>query len=117
MEGLRDGIASFGSELNCAPKLAMEMSEAGFTDVQETQLKCPIGIWPRDKKLKMAGLYWRTAIMDGLNGLANRSYGNGLKWSRHEIEVFLVEVRKSLMDGSKHTYFPLHLIYGQRPTV
>lgn len=117
MEGLRDGMTALGNELNSAPKLVTEMNAAGFLDVVETRLKCPVGIWPKDQTLRLAGLYWRTAIMDGLNGLANRSFGTGLKWSREAIEAFLVDVRKSLMDTSKHTYFPLHIVYGQKPAL
>lgn len=117
MEGLRDGMAALGNDLNGATKLVIEMNIAGFLDVTETRLKCPIGIWPKDRTLRMAGFYRRTAIMDGLNGLANRSYVKGLKWSREAIEVFLVDVRKSLMDTSKHAYFPLHIIYGQKPAI
>jgi hypothetical protein len=105
IEGLRDGVTALGNDLNGATKLVTETNAAGFFGVTETRLKCPIEIWPKDLTLRLAGLYWRTAIMDGLNGLANRSYGKGLKWSREAIEVFLVDVRKSLMDTSKHTYF------------
>lgn len=115
MVGLRDGMTALGNDLNGATKLFKEVDEAGFQNVTELRLKAPIGIWPKDRKLKMAGLYWRTAIMDGLNGLANRSYGKGLQWSREAIEVFLVDVRKSLMDTSKHAYFPLHIVYGRKP--
>lgn len=115
IEGIGEGLAALGSDSRCALKIATEMAQAGFVDVQEIRLKCPFGIWPRDKKLKMAGLYWRTAIMDGLYGLANRAYGRGLQWTKAEIEVFLVDVRKSLMDTSKHSYFPLRIVYGQKP--
>jgi hypothetical protein len=108
-------MAALGSELNGVTKLMPDITAAGFVNLEEINLKCPIGIWPRNKTLKMAGLYWRTAIMDGLNGLVNRSYGRGLGWSAEEIEVFKVSVRQSLMDTSKHTYFPLHIIYAQRP--
>lgn len=117
MAGLRDGMTALGNDLNGAINLFKEVNEAGFLKVTETRLKCPVGIWPKDRTLRLAGLYWRTAIMDGLNGLANRSYGNGLQWSREAIEVFLVDVRKSLMDTSKHVYFPLHIIYGQKPAL
>ena len=113
MRGLQDGTTALGSGLDDAAKLVAGVGAAGFLDVTEIRLKCPVGIWPKDRTLRLTGLYWRTAIMDGLNGLANRSYGKGLKWSRGAIEVFLVDVRKSVMDTSKHTYFPLDVVYGQ----
>jgi hypothetical protein len=100
-------------------------------------LRCPIGVWPKDKTLKLSGLYWRIAISDGLMGVAKRPMERGLGWSTAEIEVFLVGVRKSLMDSSFHSYIcmfvcawgrldpqvreadkfhrPLHMLYGQKP--
>jgi hypothetical protein len=81
-KGLRDGMTALGNDLNGATKLVTEMNAAGFLDVTETRVKCPVGIWPKDGTLRLASLYWLTAIMYGLNGLANRSYGKGLKWSR-----------------------------------
>jgi hypothetical protein len=30
------------------------------------------------------------------------------------IDVYLVEVRKSLHDTSKHVYFPLYIVVGQK---
>ena len=37
-------------------------------------------------------------------GVAKRPMERGLGWTTAEIEIFLVEVRKSLMDSSFHSY-------------
>lgn len=39
--------------------------------------------------------------------------GHGL--SVEEVEVFLIDVRKSLMDKSVHSYLMFHVCYGQKP--
>lgn len=104
MEYLRDGIANFGSDLNGATKLRARMEAAGFIKVQEVMFRAPLGIWPKKKTLRLAGLYWRTAIIDGLMNIAKRPLEKGLGWSLPAIEVFLVEVRKSMMDPSIHSY-------------
>ena len=109
------GLAALGSDLNSVTTIKGRMEAAGFINITEEVFKCPVGIWPKDKRLKLVGLYWRTAIMDGLPGLSYRPFGKGLGWSPEAIEVFLVRVRKSLMDTTKHTYFPFHVIYGQKP--
>jgi len=39
----------------------------------------------------------------------------GLGWSKAEVQVYLVDVRKCLMDNSVHSYFPFHVSYEQKP--
>lgn len=104
LEYVRDGVNNLGSDLNGVLKLRGQMEAAGFTNIKEEILRCPVGLWPRDKTLKVAGLLWRTSIVDGLMNVSKRPMERGLGWSLAEIEVFLVEVRKSLMDRSFHSY-------------
>ncbi|KAH6713325.1 S-adenosyl-L-methionine-dependent methyltransferase [Leptodontidium sp. MPI-SDFR-AT-0119] len=116
LEYVRDGVANFGSDLNGVTKLREKMEAAGFINIEEQVLRCPVGIWPKNRTLKLAGLYWRTAISDGLMSVAKRPMEKGLGWSVAEIEVFLVGVRKALHDSSFHAYMPLHMLYGQKPS-
>jgi hypothetical protein len=111
-QGLR---ALGGSEMNAILKIPAEMAEAGFEGIESAVHKCPIGVWPRDKRMRLCGLFLRTAIIDGLRGLSRRPLGTGLGWTELQIEMFLVEVRKCVMDASFHTYFPLHVVYGRKP--
>ncbi|KAE9377506.1 UMTA methyltransferase [Stipitochalara longipes BDJ] len=115
LENVRDGVANMGSDLNGVTKLRGQMEAAGFTNIEEQILRCPVGLWPKNKTLKLAGLYWRTAISDGLMNVAKRPMEKGLGWSTAQVEVFLVDVRKALMDSSFHSYMPLHMLYGQKP--
>jgi hypothetical protein len=62
---------------------------------------------------EMIGLYLRSVIYDGLQGIALGPFIRGLKWSPEDVEVFLVGVRKSLMDASPHSYLLFHVVYGQ----
>jgi len=58
----------------------------------------------------------RASIVDGLEGLSYGPLGRGLGWSREEVEVLLVGVRKSLRDGNGvHCWFPVHFVYGIKP--
>jgi hypothetical protein len=104
LENVRDGVANLGSDLNGVTKLRGQMEAAGFINIEEHILRCPIGIWPKDKTFKLAGLYWRTAISDGLMNVAKRPMEKGLGWTTAQVEVFLVGVRKALMDSSFHSY-------------
>jgi hypothetical protein len=104
LEHVRDGVAHLGSDLNGVTKLRGQMEAAGFTNIEEDILRCPIGLWPKNKTLKLAGLYWRTAISDGLMNVSKRPMERGLGWSTTEIELYLVGVRKALHDSSFHSY-------------
>lgn len=91
------------------------MIAAGFINVSVKIFHVPIGLWPKNKVLKLVGLYWRTILIDGLSPIALGPLTRGLKWSREEVEVFLVEVRKAYMEGWVHSHMPCYVIYGQKP--
>lgn len=112
---LEAGLRAFGSDLNAVTGLANEFTEAGYDDVHERTHKCPIGVWPRDRRLRYIGLFMRTAILDGLPGLTRKPFGQGLGWTQLQIEMFLVDVRKALMSPNFHTYFPFYVVYGRKP--
>jgi hypothetical protein len=115
IDELNKGIANLGGDNFGASKLAGQMRDAGFINVEEIVLKLPLGVWPKDKLLKRAGLYWRVANSDGLRNICSRVFTRGLGWTIEAIDVYLVEVRKSLHDTSKHVYFPLYIVVGQKP--
>jgi hypothetical protein len=104
-----------GSELNGVLELPEELRFAGFKEVTETTHKCPIGSWPQDKRLRLCGQFTREAMLDGLRGICQRPFGKGLNWSALQIEMFLVDVRKHIMDERFHIWFPFHVIYAQKP--
>ncbi|KAF4624581.1 hypothetical protein G7Y89_g13588 [Cudoniella acicularis] len=115
IDELNKGIANLGGDNFGASKLASQMRDAGFVNVEEIVLKLPLGTWPKDKVLKRTGLYWRVNISDGLRNICSRVFTRGLGWKMEAIDVYLIEVRKSLHDASKHVYFPLYIVVGQKP--
>ncbi|RQM04560.1 hypothetical protein DH86_00004211 [Scytalidium sp. 3C] len=115
IDQLNQGIANLGGDNYGAAKLAQQMRDAGYVNVKETVLKLPFGTWPKTRMHKRAGLYWRVAVSDGLRNISSRVFTVGLGWKIEELDVYLVEVRKSLTDTSKHVYFPLYVGYGQKP--
>ncbi|KAL1840993.1 hypothetical protein VTJ49DRAFT_7547 [Mycothermus thermophilus] len=103
-----------GCDMNAILALPDRLAAAGFTEIKTVVHKCPLGIWPRDKRLRCCGLFMRTAIMDGLRGISRRPL-TALGWTPLQIEMFLVEVRKAVMDEGKHVYFPFHVVYARKP--
>lgn len=109
------GLAALGVDFNATLLLADMMREAGFVNVSTRIFHIPIGIWPKNKVLKMVGLYWRTILIDGLDPIASGPMTRGLKWSKEDVDNWLVQVRKAYMDGCVHSHMPLHFICGQKP--
>jgi hypothetical protein len=112
---ITEGLGALGVDLNATLLVADMMREAGFINVETRIFHVPIGLWPKNKVLKTVGLYWRTILADGLSPIALGPYTRGLKWSREQVDVWLVEVRKAYMDGWVHSHMPLHIICGQKP--
>lgn len=109
-----------GSNLNAILHIQDELALAGFQDLRRKDLKCPAGPWPKKRRLQECGHILRDVIMWGLVGLARRPFRDGLGWTNLQIEMFLIEVRKSIMAEERglpkfHSYFPFHSIYGYKP--
>ncbi|KAK4452687.1 Phosphoethanolamine N-methyltransferase [Podospora aff. communis PSN243] len=111
---VKDGMRNFGADIHAVRSLPDELKAAGFDDVQLTTHKCPLGLWPKDKRLRLCGLFLRTAFMDGLRGVSRRPL-TALGWTQLQIEMFLVDVRKSIMDPDKHAYLTFNVVYGRKP--
>lgn len=112
---VREGLLVSGVDLAGAKKNASLLREAGFINVEEKVFKVPIGLWPKNKTMKLIGLYMRSVIYDGLQAISLGPLTRGLGWTPEEVEVFLVSVRKALMNQSTHSYVTFHVIYGQKP--
>lgn len=112
---MKQGLAAFNVDLLAMTHNPERLQKAGFANIDETVLKIPLGVWPRDATLKTVGLYNRSVINDALQGVAVKPFTHGLKWTMPEIEVYLMGVRKSLMDSRQHGYIPFHIVTGQKP--
>lgn len=114
-EVITEALRKLGINIDATLLLADLMREAGFVNVTTRIFHVPIGLWPLNNVLKGVGLYWRTILLAGLQPIALGPLTRGLQWTREEVEVFLVEVRKAYMDGCVHSHMPLYIICGQKP--
>jgi len=110
-----EGLRNLGVPLDASRQEASNLSAYGFINVRHEIMKIPIGTWPMNKTLKTVGLYARTGITDGLQGMAFGPLCRGMGWSKAQVEVMLIDVRKALADSSVHCYLPFHVMYGQKP--
>jgi hypothetical protein len=103
--------------LRVADKLATWMREAGFVDIHERVDKVPMNSWPKDPLLKHIGRLWEINWLDGVSAFSYKIFGpEGLGWTRNELEVFLVDVRKCIKDRNVHAYQKMYVVYGRRPS-
>jgi len=64
----------------------------------------PIGPWPKDERLRQAGLFFLVGVLDGISGLSMRVFTQGLGWAVEKMEVLLVALRKEWKNKNIHSY-------------
>ncbi|KAK2809948.1 hypothetical protein FQN50_003362 [Emmonsiellopsis sp. PD_5] len=91
------------------------MEKAGFVDVVEVIHKWPQNTWAKDPELKEIGAWTMTNMLQGMQGIAMAPLTRGLGWSREQVERFLVDVRKDVLNRKIHCYWPIYIVYGRKP--
>jgi hypothetical protein len=95
---------AFGRPIRIANKLKRWYEQAGFEDVHEEVFKLPVNLWPKDPRYKMLGKFWRNSLLEGLQGFSLAYFSRAFGWTKDEIEVYLVNVRRAIADASVHSY-------------
>ncbi|KAF7593497.1 hypothetical protein BBP40_011408 [Aspergillus hancockii] len=112
---IRSGqIADPPRQFRVAHRIARWMREVGFVDVQERISMVPNNPWPTDPHLKNIGKWTETNWMEALSGWSYKPF-TALGWSKPEIEVFLVDVRKSVQNRDIHSYMDFYVVTGRKP--
>ena len=73
---------SFGTPATSPRHLKRWMIDAGFIDVEEHILKLPVGIWPKNKRLKNIGMFEMVNMDEGLESLSLMLFTRALKWTQ-----------------------------------
>ncbi|KAK1460635.1 hypothetical protein CCUS01_08740 [Colletotrichum cuscutae] len=112
---LQEASEKFGRPFAKVPPLKDVMVEAGFIDVQMTVTKWPSNSWPKDHQWKEIGIWNCENMLTGLEGFSMAALTRGHEWTREEVEVFLMEVRKDIKDRTIHAYWPVPEKEGTAP--
>jgi len=112
-----DAAMRMGRPVRIANKLKRWYEQAGFVDVHEEVFKMPINPWPKDPQYKMIGRFWGQMLLEGLQAFSLALFTRALGWTKDEVEVFLVKVRKSLVDKNVHSYHKIYVVWGRKPTL
>ncbi|RSM14757.1 hypothetical protein CDV31_005339 [Fusarium ambrosium] len=90
------------------------MKEAGFVNMEEEEIKVPIGGWPTDLKLKQAGQYFQAAILQDIEGTL-MFIADLLGWSKAEVDLFGEHYRREIKSNKIHGYFLQKVVWAQKP--
>jgi hypothetical protein len=115
LENVGKALGALGVDLKAAGKNPDNLQAAGYVGIEKKIFRVPIGVWPREEKLKTVGLYNRSIILDGLQGISVAPFTRGLQWTPEEVELYLVKVRKGVVNSRVHSYLPFVTVYGQKP--
>jgi hypothetical protein len=80
------------------------MEEIGFVNVVEKRFSWALNPWPKGKHNKLVAMWMQQDLLDGLQGLSMALLTRGLGWSREQVELLLVEVRKDVLNRGIHAY-------------
>ncbi|GME52733.1 Methyltransferase type 12 [Neofusicoccum parvum] len=110
-----EASTAWGRDPSPGKHLEERAKAAGFVNVRHEVFKLPIGGWPKDKRMKDAGMYNLVQVLDGIEGFCLRLFTDFLKWNSEEVQVFVAKVRKELKDKSIHMLYDYHVVWAQRP--
>ncbi|CRG87069.1 hypothetical protein PISL3812_04084 [Talaromyces islandicus] len=111
-----EAAAKFGKNINLAHTHKQRLLDAGFVDVREDVTKIPLGVWPKDPRLKEIGRFWREHMIAGVEVYTLGFIGQVLGWSEIECRVLAAKVAEELRDRKNHLYVNLHIICGRKPS-
>jgi len=105
---------TFGMDVTLPKELKPLLRDAGFENIQCIVKKVPIGVWARDKTLRLIGLYQKMAILDLIPALSGPPF-RALGMSPVEAQVTLAQARRGLEDTGAHRYFNYYFWFAQKP--
>jgi hypothetical protein len=111
---VHQGLGALNVDFSAVLSLEDKMREAGFVNISVRIFHVPIGVWPKNKVLKIVGFHWREVLLLGVEPISLGPFTRGLKWTREEVELYLVAVRKAYDDTRCHSHMPLYIICGQK---
>ncbi|KAK0721052.1 S-adenosyl-L-methionine-dependent methyltransferase [Lasiosphaeris hirsuta] len=107
-------FAKFGMRVTLPKDLEPLLRDAGYENIQCVVKKVPIGVWARDKTMRLIGMYQKMAVLDLLPAVAGRPFA-ALGMSEIESQVTIAHTRRGLNDASVHRYFHYYFWFAQKP--
>ncbi|KAK3680775.1 S-adenosyl-L-methionine-dependent methyltransferase [Podospora appendiculata] len=112
---LLQAAGQLGRPIDSARLYKQQLLDAGFTNVMERVHKWPQNAWAKDKKHKEIGAWSELNFTEGLNAMSVALLTRGLGWTAEEVEILLIDVRKDIKNKSIHAYWPIWIVYAEKP--
>ncbi|KAK1777081.1 S-adenosyl-L-methionine-dependent methyltransferase [Copromyces sp. CBS 386.78] len=110
----QQAFARFNMNITIPKILKQYLADAGFVNIQCVVKKVPIGVWAKDKTLRLVGLYQKMAILEIMQALAGRPF-DALGLDQVQKEMIMMEARKGLDNPRVHRYFRYYFWFAQKP--
>ncbi|KAL7275414.1 hypothetical protein RUND412_001642 [Rhizina undulata] len=105
-----------GREWNSvAPSMGPSLKKVGCVNVGVDVKKLPVGRWPKDKRQKEIGMYWRQQFIDGSEGVSLALFTRVLGWKKEEFDEYMKKVVAALKDPKYHAYGKFYTAWGRKP--
>ncbi|KAK5989462.1 Methyltransferase pytC [Cladobotryum mycophilum] len=114
-DAMLEAAARLGRHADSAVLYRQQMVDAGFINVTEVVYKWPTNQWPADDHYKELGFWCLHNVAGELSGLSMALFTRSLGWTVEQVEVFLTSVRAEMKDRRIHAWWPIHVVYGQKP--
>ncbi|KAI1137331.1 S-adenosyl-L-methionine-dependent methyltransferase [Hypoxylon sp. FL0543] len=101
LEMTTEALSKRGINWKIGSDMERVLSDAGFVNIQCKRFKCPIGIWPKAKRLRLVGLYTKSAFADLMDALAPRIFPM-LSKSPQQMKEFLAGAHHELQTTDAH---------------
>ncbi|KAI0011878.1 S-adenosyl-L-methionine-dependent methyltransferase [Xylariaceae sp. FL0662B] len=96
-----------------ANDLGEHLRQAGFVNIQCRKIKCPIGVWPKAKRLRLVGLYMKPVLAELFDAIAPRIC-EALGYSPKQMDDLLFRVHNELQMTTAHMYIDYFFWYAQK---
>ncbi|KAK3319717.1 S-adenosyl-L-methionine-dependent methyltransferase [Cercophora scortea] len=107
-------MANFGCDFRVADKLEGRLAQAGFTNISCRRFKVPMGTWPKDKRLRLVGLYFRTVFASLIDAMAAKPFA-ALNLPAQEINDIVAAASEDISNNKYHSYYEYLFWTAQKP--
>ncbi|CAI7668705.1 unnamed protein product [Penicillium pancosmium] len=112
---LSQASKQFGKPVNVAPMIFDWMTAEGFENVTDDIYKCPVGGWPKNRRLKEIGRVGKATILEVVEPYTLALFTRVLGFSFQQAQEYMDRVRAELVSNKFHLYIRFHFVYGQKP--
>lgn len=77
-------------------------------------MKCPVGPWPRDERLKHIGRMHLACCLEGVEPYSLALFTRILGFSYEKFQAYIHDVKKAALNPGNHLYVRFHFVYGRK---